>query len=80
MSFETTLANDIEEVYSLKEQINALKDALKFYADRDHWSGSDNQHCPAIIMGEDIDYSEAHARFHGGKIARDVLSKYKEPK
>lgn len=57
---------------------DALKKALGFYADTDVWSPTGQQHCPAVLHGEDIEYIEECKGFIGGKVARDVLAKHKK--
>lgn len=68
------LATDYD---TLKQERDEYKAALKFYADREHWTNASATNCAAMIGPDDHDAILTNKfSFNGGRIAREALAKH----
>ena len=63
---------------TLKQALSVAREALGFYADRDHWTRARDTSCSQMTGPDDHDFSKPHDCFHAGRQARLGITKLNE--
>lgn len=68
------LGEQDKKIAELQAKLAIAKETLGFYADPDNWSASNEQTCPAILDGDDIQSRTENSNlFSGGRLAGSAL-------